>query len=66
MIVTRGVEAMEQVLGWDKVRTSTLVQTCEAELTRRLQQVQVVQSIRCNTQRERGQQSSKESPEEGK
>lgn len=66
MIVTKGVEAMEQVLGWDTVRTSTLVQACEAELTRRLQKVQAVQSIRSNTQRKRGQQSSEESKEEGK
>ncbi|XP_026223529.1 DNA fragmentation factor subunit alpha [Anabas testudineus] len=66
MIVTKGVEAMEQVLGWDKVRTSMLVQACEAELTRRLQQVQAVQSIRSNAQQDRSQQSSKKSTEEGK
>lgn len=46
MVVTRGVEAMEQVLSWDRVRTSKLLQDCEAELTRRLQQVQALQSIR--------------------
>ncbi|KAK5863411.1 hypothetical protein PBY51_000441 [Eleginops maclovinus] len=50
MVVTRGVEAMEQVLGWDRTRTSALLQACEAELTGRLQQVQAVQSIRSNAQ----------------
>uniref|UniRef100_A0A3Q3WBY8 CIDE-N domain-containing protein n=1 Tax=Mola mola TaxID=94237 RepID=A0A3Q3WBY8_MOLML len=45
----RGVEAMEEVLGWDTTRTSGLLQACEAELTRRIQQVQAVQSIRNNT-----------------
>ncbi|XP_075950840.1 DNA fragmentation factor subunit alpha [Anarhichas minor] len=52
MVVSRGVQAMEQVLGWDRMRTSALLQACEAELTRRLQQVQAVQSIRSNTQLE--------------
>ncbi|XP_078110876.1 DNA fragmentation factor subunit alpha [Sander vitreus] len=50
MVVTRGMEAMEKVLGWDRRRTSVLLQACEAELTGRLQQVQAVQSIRSNTQ----------------
>lgn len=50
MVVTRGVEAMEQVLGWDRARTSELLQACEAELTGRLQQVQAVQSVRSNAQ----------------
>ncbi|KAM6928848.1 DNA fragmentation factor subunit alpha [Lycodopsis pacificus] len=52
MVVSRGVGAMEQVLGWDRMRTSALLQACEAELTGRLQQVQAVQSIRNNTQLE--------------
>ncbi|KAK9515474.1 hypothetical protein VZT92_026119 [Zoarces viviparus] len=52
MVVSRGVAAMEQVLGWDRTRTSALLQACEAELTGRLQQVQAVQSIRSNTQLE--------------
>ncbi|XP_054465334.1 DNA fragmentation factor subunit alpha [Anoplopoma fimbria] len=58
MVVTRGVEAMEQVLGWDRMRTSALLQACEAELTGRLQQVQAVQSIRSNTQLDSSRQSS--------
>lgn len=45
-VVTRGAEAMERVLGWDKTRTSALLQACEAELETRLRQVQAVQSIR--------------------
>ncbi|XP_029689844.1 DNA fragmentation factor subunit alpha [Takifugu rubripes] len=49
MIVSRGVEAMAEVLGWDNTRTSALLQACEAELTGRLQQVQAVQSIRSST-----------------
>ncbi|XP_068607090.1 DNA fragmentation factor subunit alpha [Brachionichthys hirsutus] len=46
MVVTRGVEAMEQVLSWDNNKTSVLLEACEAELTRRLKQFQDVQSIR--------------------
>ncbi|XP_040922537.1 DNA fragmentation factor subunit alpha [Toxotes jaculatrix] len=65
MVVTRGVEAMEQVLGWDRTRTSALLQACEAELTRRLQQIQAVQSIRSNTQLDSSQQCSVNSTEEG-
>lgn len=66
MIVTRGVEAMEQVLSWDRVRTAALLQACEAELTRRLQQVQAVQSIRSSTQPDGSRQSSEKSTEAGK
>ncbi|XP_061592353.1 DNA fragmentation factor subunit alpha [Cololabis saira] len=45
MIVTRGAEAMQQVLGWDTARTSALLQACESELSTRLQQIQAMQSI---------------------
>lgn len=65
MVVARGMEAMEQVLGWDRARTSTLLQACEAELTARLRQIQAVQSIRSNTQLRGSQQSSKKRKEEG-
>lgn len=58
MVVSRGAEAMEQVLCWDGTRTSTLLQACEAELNKRLQQVQAVQSIRSATQTSGSQQSS--------
>ncbi|XP_063320502.1 DNA fragmentation factor subunit alpha [Pelmatolapia mariae] len=64
MVVARGVEAMEQVLGWDRARTSALLQACEAELTARLQQIQAVQSIRSNTQLRGSQQSSEKRKEE--
>lgn len=49
MVVNKGVEVMTEVLGWDATRTSALLEACEAELTRRLQQVQAVQSIRSDT-----------------
>ncbi|XP_060913018.1 DNA fragmentation factor subunit alpha [Labrus mixtus] len=67
MVVSRGVDSMVPVLGWDRTRTSALLQACEAELTKRLQQVQAVQSIRSNTQPDSSQQvdekRSKESVE---
>ncbi|XP_031142702.1 DNA fragmentation factor subunit alpha [Sander lucioperca] len=67
MVVTRGMEAMEKVLGWDRRRTSALLQACEAELTGRLQQVQAVQSIRSNTQLDREQRAEEgvEKPAQG-
>ncbi|KAG7227075.1 hypothetical protein INR49_022422 [Caranx melampygus] len=65
MVVTRGVEAMEQVLGWSQTKTSALLQACKAELNSRLRQVQAVQSIRGNTQMDSSQQSSETSTEEG-
>lgn len=46
MVVDRGVEAMEQVLGWDRDKTSALLDACEAEMSKRLKQIQAVQSIR--------------------
>ncbi|XP_037540175.1 DNA fragmentation factor subunit alpha [Nematolebias whitei] len=45
MVVTKGLEAMQQVMGWDTARTSALLQACEAELSTRLQQIQAMQSI---------------------
>ncbi|KAF1390629.1 hypothetical protein PFLUV_G00060000 [Perca fluviatilis] len=63
MVVTRGTEAMEKVLGWDRRRTSALLHACEAELTGRLQQVQAVQSIRSNTQLDRVQRVEEEGVE---
>lgn len=65
MVVSKGVEVMEQVLGFDRTRTSELLQACEAELNVRLQQVQAMQSIRSATQPESSQQSSEQSTEEG-
>ncbi|XP_011475251.1 DNA fragmentation factor subunit alpha isoform X2 [Oryzias latipes] len=63
MVVTRGVDAMKQVLGWDEARTSALLQACEAELSRRLQQIQAMQSI-SNTQLDGRRQSSGTSTED--
>ncbi|XP_035513244.1 DNA fragmentation factor subunit alpha [Morone saxatilis] len=65
MVVSRGVEAMEQVLGWDRTKTSALLQACKAELTKRLEQIQAVQSIRSNTLVDSSQQSSEKSAEQG-
>ncbi|XP_047229229.1 DNA fragmentation factor subunit alpha [Girardinichthys multiradiatus] len=45
MVVSRGLEAMQQVLGWDIARTTTLLQACEAELSTRLKQIRAMQSI---------------------
>ncbi|XP_060930217.1 DNA fragmentation factor subunit alpha [Limanda limanda] len=50
MVASRGVEAMQQVLGWDSSRTADLLQACKAELATRLQLVQAVQSVRSSTQ----------------
>lgn len=49
MVVTKGLEAMRQLLGWDTARTSALLQACEAQLSMRLRQIQAMQSI-SNTQ----------------
>ncbi|KAM4563931.1 DNA fragmentation factor subunit alpha [Odontesthes bonariensis] len=64
MVVTRGVEAMQQVLGWDSAKTSALLQACEAELSTRLQQIQAMRSI-SSTQRDSSRQPSATSTEEG-
>ncbi|RVE70408.1 hypothetical protein OJAV_G00064180 [Oryzias javanicus] len=63
MVVTRGVDAMKQVLGWDEAKTAALLQACEAELSRRLQQIQAMQSI-SNTQLDGRRQSSGTSAED--
>ncbi|KAM4737362.1 DNA fragmentation factor subunit alpha [Anableps anableps] len=55
VVVSRGLEAMQQVLGWDAGRTSALLQACEAELSNRLQQIQAMQSI-SSTQQDSGRQ----------
>ncbi|XP_028308462.1 DNA fragmentation factor subunit alpha isoform X2 [Gouania willdenowi] len=55
LVVSRGVPAMEKVLGWDRARTSELVEACGAELAARLQQVQAVQSIRSSAQQDSSQ-----------
>ncbi|XP_034029133.1 DNA fragmentation factor subunit alpha [Thalassophryne amazonica] len=65
MVVSRGVEAMQQVLGWDTARTSGLLQACEAELSRRLQQIHAVQSVRSNTQPNICEDTNEETAEDG-
>ncbi|XP_061690172.1 DNA fragmentation factor subunit alpha [Syngnathoides biaculeatus] len=49
MVVAKGVEAMQQVLHWDQVKTSALLQDCESELKQRLHQIQAAQSMKGNT-----------------
>ncbi|KAK7878606.1 hypothetical protein WMY93_030442 [Mugilogobius chulae] len=50
LVLSRGVEAMEQILGWDRGKTTSLLQSCEAELKKRLEQIQTVECIRSNSQ----------------
>lgn len=50
LVVSRGIESMEQILGWDRDKTSSLLEACEAELQKRLQQIQAVQCVRSNSQ----------------
>ncbi|KAM4609627.1 DNA fragmentation factor subunit alpha [Polymixia lowei] len=65
MVVSKGAMTMEQVLGWDGERTSGLLQACEAELTRRLQQVQAMRSLSSLTQTDSSEQADGESTEDG-
>lgn len=64
MVVNKGVDSMIPVLGWDRTRTSALLSACEAELTKRLQQVHAMQSIRSNTQPESSQETNDRSKEQ--
>ncbi|KAL1250126.1 hypothetical protein QQF64_021131 [Cirrhinus molitorella] len=50
MVVAHGMEVMMVMLGWDNERTSKLVQACENELSKRLQQVQALQSLSAQNQ----------------
>ncbi|XP_017273329.1 DNA fragmentation factor subunit alpha [Kryptolebias marmoratus] len=63
MVVTKGLETMQQVLGWNTARTSALLQACEAQLATRLQQIQTMQSI-SNTQLDDSRESNAASTEE--
>ncbi|XP_034552513.1 DNA fragmentation factor subunit alpha [Notolabrus celidotus] len=65
-VVSKGVDSMIPVLGWDRTRTSALLTACEAELAKRLQQVQAVQSIRSNTQPDSSQENNEKSEEQSK
>jgi len=64
MLVTRGVEAMQQVLGWDTAKTTALLQACEAELSTRLQQIQAMRYI-SSTHLDSSRQPSATSTKEG-
>ncbi|KAK3519336.1 hypothetical protein QTP70_024765 [Hemibagrus guttatus] len=50
MVLKQGVETMMKELGWDRDRTAVLLQACEEELSRRLQQVQAMQSLSAHLQ----------------
>lgn len=65
MVVNRGVEVMEGILGWDTAKTLALLQACEAELNKRILQVQAVHSIRSNMLMSRGRESDERSTGEG-
>lgn len=65
MVVNRGVEVMEGILGWDTAKTLALLQACEAELNKRILQVQAVHSIRSNMFMGRGRESGEKSMGEG-
>lgn len=50
MVVRQGAKGMMEVLVWDTERTSALVQACDSELSKRLQQVQALQSLTTQNQ----------------
>ncbi|KAB5546126.1 hypothetical protein PHYPO_G00068550 [Pangasianodon hypophthalmus] len=50
MVLKQGVETMMDELGWDRDRTAVLLQACEEELRKRLQQVQAMQSLSAHSQ----------------
>ncbi|KAK2825507.1 hypothetical protein Q7C36_019434 [Tachysurus vachellii] len=50
MVLRQGVETMMDELGWDRGRTAVLIQACEEELSKRLQQVQAMQSLSAHSQ----------------
>lgn len=50
MVLEQGVETMMDKLGWDKGKTAVLLQVCEEELSKRLQQVQAMQSLSTQSQ----------------
>ncbi|XP_062871744.1 DNA fragmentation factor subunit alpha [Trichomycterus rosablanca] len=50
MVLKQGVQTMMGELGWDQERTTVLLQACEGELNKRLQQVQAMRSLSVNSQ----------------
>ncbi|XP_017561830.1 DNA fragmentation factor subunit alpha [Pygocentrus nattereri] len=61
-VLKQGVETLMDVLDWDRERTTDLVQACEGELNKRLQQVQALQSLSAHSQQSKS--TSAESHEE--
>ncbi|XP_066528568.1 DNA fragmentation factor subunit alpha [Hoplias malabaricus] len=51
MVVQQGVEDLMKMLGWDTEQTTVLVQNCEEELNRRLQQIQALQSLSAHSRK---------------
>lgn len=50
MVLKQGVETMVDELGWERDKTVLLLQACEEELSKRLQQVQALQSLGTHSQ----------------
>ncbi|KAG9332787.1 hypothetical protein JZ751_014886 [Albula glossodonta] len=50
MVIKEGADTMAAVLGWDVEKTSILLQACDDELNKRLEQVQAMQSLRTHSQ----------------
>ncbi|KAM9444863.1 DNA fragmentation factor subunit alpha [Clarias gariepinus] len=50
MLLKQRVDTMMGELGWDRNRITALLQACENELNKRLQQVQAIQSLRAHSQ----------------
>ncbi|XP_051516318.1 DNA fragmentation factor subunit alpha-like [Myxocyprinus asiaticus] len=50
MVLRLGVKVMMEILVWDSERAALLVQACEGELSKRLQQVQALQSLSAQRQ----------------
>lgn len=51
MVLKQGVQIMMKQLGWDRVKTTALLQACEGELNQRLLQVRAMQSLSAHSQR---------------
>lgn len=64
LVLSKSVESMEQILGWDRDKTSALLEACETELQKRLQQIQAVQCIRNNSQTDSSQTTDDTSTEQ--
>ncbi|KAI4880591.1 hypothetical protein NFI96_012192 [Prochilodus magdalenae] len=61
-VLKQDVETLMGVLGWTREKTTAVVQACEEELNRRLQQVQALHSLSAHSERSKS--TSTESHEE--